>query len=153
MTKRIALYCLVWALSATAVGKCPFLKYEFTGRIDGAGKTDDMSAVRIYVFLEGDESTLYLTPEDQTRGYGVPDTDGQYRVGTIVGTDAGRHNILGGHDCSRVAQTASIVVLGPDVRAQRVDIRLRKPGTEEREGRPIKIQVPTVKLHPLGVYD
>ena len=143
---RIILLCVValLGLPQLASAKCAFAKYQVEGFIKTPQGVDP-ETVRIYLFLEGMSHTSDYPPDSDRADYATADPAGRFAVEAWLNTFSGR-SFLTGDRCRRIAESADLVMIGPGIRAQRVEIRFRQNGARKLGAR---LEVPEIVLKPL----
>lgn len=146
--RRIALLLGVLALipASSATAKCSFIEYVVEGEVDlPAGSHKE---VKLYLFLEGMESTSAYTKEAGTADYVHPGPDGHFEVESWFNRLSG-YTWLRGERCNKVALYGDLFIVAEGLEAKRVRVHFGESRRALRGKTEIRAQLGSISLKQL----
>jgi hypothetical protein len=145
LKRPLGLWAVAVLVAAPALSTtCPFHRYVVSGRV-AVPEGTSLTAVKVYVFLEGSSNTGAYHPKQDEREYASPTSDGTYRfVSYYSSQNTGA--IFPWQTCSRRARYADIIFLADGLATLRVRVRTRKSGESEYGVPEFAIEVPPVTM-------
>jgi len=105
---------------------CPFHRYVVTGRVT-VPQDVKVVHVRVYVFLEGSDTTSAYQPEQGEHEYASPSSDGTFRFVSYYSTwNTGA--VFPWQTCNRRARHADVVFVADGLASKRVRVPTRQSG-------------------------